>query len=315
MENMIDMKMHDGNTAIHLACASGHPSALATLISIGADPALKNNAGETPLHLAAMNGSEKSVQILLQEPHALNAIDEKEKFGQTALHYATKRNHLSIMKTLIELYCDLMERDENGYSALHFAQSKEAVDLLLSHCCQLSNLLDNVGRTAWELFRVRGDAALMAAYLTEHSCTAIVHSSSRDTVKSSESLPNTSFLFDFLENKDQSAPSDKWGNTPLHHACEGGLDNIVQFLLEKGESGNALNNSQESPLYKACKGGHVAVVKRLLAAGCSVGANGGEPKGRSPLQIARERGHTAVVRVLLAHTANHVDVETPSLLL
>jgi ankyrin repeat protein len=58
----------DGWTALHLASFLSYPSAskcVEFLLQCGVDHSLKNSQGQAALHLAAANGSEKIVRLLI----------------------------------------------------------------------------------------------------------------------------------------------------------------------------------------------------------------------------------------------------------
>jgi ankyrin repeat protein len=56
----------DGNTALHVAVASGQFDATRVLLDFGADPNADNDCGETPLHVAAFGGQLHVTQALLK---------------------------------------------------------------------------------------------------------------------------------------------------------------------------------------------------------------------------------------------------------
>ncbi|KAK1244088.1 hypothetical protein MKX08_002226 [Trichoderma sp. CBMAI-0020] len=63
------------------------------LLNLGADPTLADGDGNTPLHAAIHTGALDTVLFLLEILDA-QAIDQANKHGQTALHYACGRPHL-----------------------------------------------------------------------------------------------------------------------------------------------------------------------------------------------------------------------------
>jgi ankyrin repeat protein len=85
-------------TPLHSALANPHHARVGLLlIDKGADIALAQSEGYTPLHYAAANGSDDVVIRLL----AMNAIrSAKTKEGKTPLDLAKERKHLTTVKIL-----------------------------------------------------------------------------------------------------------------------------------------------------------------------------------------------------------------------
>lgn len=71
-----------------------------TLLERGADPDLKNLAGRSALHLAAIAGSEPITQLLLDESRKIN-VNAKDKDGNTALRWAVLRGYGGIVGLLL----------------------------------------------------------------------------------------------------------------------------------------------------------------------------------------------------------------------
>jgi len=65
-QNVSAKNSQDGWTPLHLASRAGKVDRMAALISAGADLTLANIQGNTPLHLAAVNGHLAAVQLLMQ---------------------------------------------------------------------------------------------------------------------------------------------------------------------------------------------------------------------------------------------------------
>jgi hypothetical protein len=68
------------------------------------------------------------------------------------LHLATLCGHVQLVQTLVALGCDVNQKDKNGFTALHFASWTGKVDIVkvLIHFSDKS-LINNVGKTAERL--------------------------------------------------------------------------------------------------------------------------------------------------------------------
>ena len=88
--------------------------------------------------------------------------------------------------------------------------------------------------------------------------------------------------------KHRCDPNSKgqWGRTPLHHACDRGHMDIIQYLIkEKHCSPVVVDNEGRSPLHVACLCGRTSVVKWLLQDG-RVDAECCDKYDHSPLDCA-----------------------------
>ncbi len=91
------------------AVNNGNAQEVQRLIDNGADIYCENNNGETPLHLAAINGNSEIIELLYQaakqKDDLLEAVDKK---GNSPLHFAvySENNTEAVIKKLIELGAD-----------------------------------------------------------------------------------------------------------------------------------------------------------------------------------------------------------------
>lgn len=124
----------DGFSLLHVAAAFGHEQLVAHLLDRGAlvNAEAKNKAGETALHLAAsFRESDVAARIcdrLIANGAELNA---KQIGGQTPLHHAVSKGAAQVVETLVLAGADPFLKDDQGKSAMDFAQGNDALKAVL----------------------------------------------------------------------------------------------------------------------------------------------------------------------------------------
>lgn len=127
----INMKNINGDTPLMLACVThsiGHPvEVIQLLLNRGADINVKNHNGTTALMKACTNGNVKIVEFLLKNG-AANNINEKNKYGDTALTVACIYNYndnIEIVKLLLNYGADIMATNNQLKTAVHILCNKK----------------------------------------------------------------------------------------------------------------------------------------------------------------------------------------------
>lgn len=142
----INAQDEDGNTALHIAAASGHEDIVELLIENGAAIPRKNKKGETAVQLARKNkhkdlaklitarfrervlrnaarlGNVDRVKNLIRRGVNVNATD---RFGQGALHWAMIKGHKDVADLLIAAGADQDAMDKSGKAPLDHAKAAE----------------------------------------------------------------------------------------------------------------------------------------------------------------------------------------------
>lgn len=125
-----------GQTALHLAAAGGHVSALEALLAGHVDlnapetVTIFTGTGGSPLHLAAANGHAECVRALLRSGANPNQRDDS---GRTPLHAAAEEGHGEAVAALLAGGADRSAVDNSGMLAIAKAAQQghtEAVRLL-----------------------------------------------------------------------------------------------------------------------------------------------------------------------------------------
>jgi len=109
---------------IHDEARYGQAKGLEALIKTGVNVNIRDDVGQTPLHLAAANGFLKCVEILLQNKAN---IDLPDMFGSTPLLHAVERNQFLIVKYLLDHGADI--EGDNGENCLLLASKNGYIEI------------------------------------------------------------------------------------------------------------------------------------------------------------------------------------------
>eukprot|EP00968_Pinguiococcus_pyrenoidosus_P022409 scaffold3218_cov161-Pinguiococcus_pyrenoidosus.AAC.2 len=137
-----------GRTALHLAAEKEHPEVIRVLLDRedGSAPFRPSNtwdtSGKTPLHMAAANGCEAAVDLLLprkpilqkraaprQEGEERKQQSEREMVERSPADDAAEGKHPVVLAKLLLAYANA-EALEDGWKAVHIAAAENRVDML-----------------------------------------------------------------------------------------------------------------------------------------------------------------------------------------
>ena len=122
----------NGQTALHIAAAFGHPHLVVDLTLCGTlNPDSVDKAGNTPLHLAAFHGHAevvKKLKIIRVNPNATN------KCGFAAIHLAARGNHINVIKSManwagakFNIKCPALGVDDNSFLGIYTNPSRKSL--------------------------------------------------------------------------------------------------------------------------------------------------------------------------------------------
>ena len=221
-----------------------------------------------PLYYSAFCGFPEVLEkLIVEHPELVNAPGGP---CGTALHAASRRNHLNIVQLLLTHGADVNALGMWGRTPLIFASvlgHLEVVRWLLEHGADV-NAKDN-----------RDETSLHLATHNEHF----------------------EVIQTLLKHNADTNARDGTGWTPLHITPFYGRVDIARLLLNRGADPKARDTEHQTPLHKASSEGHLDSVHLLLEHGADVEAK--DDKGRTAYQIALDQGHDKVVQLLLAHGA------------
>jgi Ankyrin repeats (3 copies) len=127
-----------GNTALMNAVITNNIDAVKVLLAKGAKVDKVNDAGISPLFVAAQNGAQEVVNTLIARGADVNKLNDA---GLSPLFYAAQHGHEDAAKSLVANGADINKADKNGFTPLHYAAQlgqQDVAKLLLSRGADIS---------------------------------------------------------------------------------------------------------------------------------------------------------------------------------
>lgn len=99
----IDLRGHNGGTALMWACANGHVDVATTLLDRGADPAVRDHVGLTALMEASRAGDGENLRTISRAlvAHSRVRVDDRDIVGRTALYWACFYGNVEAARVLL----------------------------------------------------------------------------------------------------------------------------------------------------------------------------------------------------------------------
>ena len=276
----------DGTSPLQAAILAGSTEAVKTLLALGADPLLRNNQIETPLHLAARKGHADITDLLLEQPEVRRTINEFKTYddGFTPLMTAVKSGHPDILEKLVAVGGDVNQMDNERRHSLVIAIESGNVE------------------TARALIRLGADTLKVSQ---KKNAPALVHEIGKKNY-------DEMLLLLYTTGFDLDA-RDNGGQTALNKACDQHDKEKIRALLALGANPNIPNSYGRRPLdtvmdhYSFAYSDHSEIIGMLLSKGAHADMSHSPTMQSAPLHIAARNGNMKVVEMLLAHNI-HIDV-------
>ncbi|XP_012510833.1 PREDICTED: nuclear factor NF-kappa-B p105 subunit isoform X1 [Propithecus coquereli] len=129
-DEIINMRNDLYQTPLHLAVVTKQEEVVEDLLRAGADPSLLDRVGNSVLHLAAKEGHDKILSVLLRHDKAARLIDHPNGEGLSAIHLAMEGNSLPCLLLLLAAGADANAQErKSGRTALHLAVEQDNVSL------------------------------------------------------------------------------------------------------------------------------------------------------------------------------------------
>jgi ankyrin repeat protein len=133
-----------GESPLLIAALAGQADAVALLLEKGADIGSRNKGGLTALHAAAYGGHLAVVELLVSKGASID--DDRNFYHMSSLHAASEEGHADVVAFLIARKADIEAKERNGYTPLTQAGWRshwDAADLLIKAgaACQPASLV------------------------------------------------------------------------------------------------------------------------------------------------------------------------------
>ncbi|KAJ8363254.1 hypothetical protein SKAU_G00120850 [Synaphobranchus kaupii] len=275
---------------------------------------LRSHPDWSSAHIAVETG----LRDCLKHNYVLSLINSREEAGQTPLHLACERGDLGCVRELLqECQARTDIRDRNGDTPMHCAAKQDSATIIQALCsrpCAGVNELNVAGETPLHVACRLGKVESLKALIGGGAKCDItggqgypIHSAMKYSEKSCAEAILT------REPAQLQAEDAVYGGTPLHWAKTAEMANV---LLERGCSVNYLSKTGESALHVLTKRGRFDAAMVLLTHGGDPNLRGQE--GNTALHLAMKMDHMELIKALIVFGAN-VEIpndlgETPGLI-
>ncbi|BCS00198.1 ankyrin repeat domain-containing protein [Aspergillus luchuensis] len=308
-----------GRTALWYAVQQGNTDIIQLLLGSGADIAVPDDYGETPLHNSIVDGNLSATRLLLRDPtvwtpvFALHAVNNV----LPPLCMAADRGSIEMVRLLVECGWYVNEVDVEGRTPLHRAAENghdPVVQVLLTNEQLDVNARDQRESTALHEAAWKGHLAVANLLLTKpnidinvenrYGCSPLWYATRHGHYNVALKLLEEPNITVNAVCRFQSLPGK---SISLHQAVDCGATQIVQRLLARTAlNPNITDDCGRTPLGCASHAGNLPMVELLLGRS-DVRVNAAEKSEQPPLWSAALRGHIQVVERLLQCGDIHVN--------
>jgi ankyrin repeat protein len=295
--SLVNIKDEAGNTPLHNAAITGSFEIIGYLLSKGADINAQNMQLNTPLHEAIQSRKENTACLLIEKGADLSKINIHE---QTPLHRAASANQKRAGKMLITkgTEIDPVDRYKRTPFLLVARQTGDVEfgKLLLNKGAEI-NVKDQDNQMALNLAAWKGFNDFIDFLLDNGAEYDTTRGGDRWMLTGSARC-GSSRLFKVVLDKESKLLSDEsFSKSVMHTAIMGGSVEIVNLLLSKNiPVNNDANRYGWTPAHYAAFNGQAAMIRFLAEKNFDI--NQRTLSGKSVYNIAHENNQSEVLETI-----------------
>lgn len=304
----LDYRFDDGQTPLHLASIQGHETVVKYLITGNAQATVQDSTGSTPLHEAVRYGNTEIAKMLLNSGADVNARDN---LGKTPVLLIIPEEKRSEIYSLLTSYkADLSVKDMYGDTVLHTATMTEVpasiLQTLISGGAEI-NERNKDGVTPLALAIENGVEEHIRFY-AEHGADI----NSKDTkgttplILALKDSDGSDKILKAIVNPANISSTDSDGNTPLIVAIQNNATLAkIQYIISITEDVNTRNADGNTALYLTVLKNRQKVGELLLSKNADIFA--ANNRSKSPLSLALYDGGTVMDWLITSKTIKATD--------
>jgi serine/threonine-protein phosphatase 6 regulatory ankyrin repeat subunit B len=257
--------MNDLDQKLHDEVMGEHVSTarLRMLVQAGANIHVRTRFGQTALHLATRSGNRGAVTALLSLGAETNVLDE---LGLSPIYYASFHSHHDMVRQLLPCQSNLtVPLDEDEMCGYLYAAKHGFIDLFSGEnsAREAATLCDVFGTTALHFAAQHGHAEIAARLLSAGASVDAVDAMGTTPLVCAVAEEHVALIHQLLISGADLQRQDCYGRTPLHIAVRFNRPHSAQQLLLSGADMLVVDADGHTPLSMAVTSDDTTMVALL----------------------------------------------------
>lgn len=309
--NMI-LRFNDGQTPLHIATIDGHTGVVQyilnekTSIRLSDILGAQDISGATPLHEAVRYGRTDIAELLLKAGAKVDALDSIGK--SPLLLIMPVQSQYKAYSSLLSHGANINQKDMYGDTVLHVATMANAPANVLDLLVKAGanvNERNKQGVTPIEI-AIEQEHAEQVDFFAKNGADIFAEDMDGNSPLSKALDRLTPDMLKMLVNKENVNAKDSSGNTALHIAIQKDAPiDYIKYLIDAGSDVNARNKNGDSVLFIAAGKNRRDAGDLLIEKDADIFAT--NVQNNSPLRIALTRGGEIQDWMITSKTLNTTD--------